>query len=183
MFLSRHIIGEVVGWCALAAILFFVGTHFNEVRRMVETGAIVPQAEAKIPTEAATGAPARSGEGVELRANASGHFEADVEVNGRRVDALVDTGATIVLLTNEDAARAGIYPRASDFTMSMETANGRSKAAPVILERVVIGSIVVRNVQAAVAERGALRTNLLGMSFLQKLRKFEINSGRLVLQD
>ena len=183
MWLSRHIIGEVLGWCALAGILFFVGTHFNEVRRMVETGAIAPQAEANASPEPVASPPARSGDGVELRANASGHFEADVEINGRRVDALVDTGATIVLLTSEDAARAGIYPRAGDFTLQMDTANGRSKAAPVTLGRVAIGSIVVRNVQAAVAERGALRTNLLGMSFLQKLRKFEINSGRLVLQD
>lgn len=181
---QRHLISDVVGWCALAGALFFVASHFNEVRALVESKVSLAPAASK-PSEAALAATntAPSGDGVELRAGANGHFAADIDVNGRRLDALVDTGATIVLLTYEDAARAGIFLRASDFTMSMETANGRAKAAPVTLERVSIGNIVVRNVQAAVAERGRLNVNLLGMSFLQKLRKFEINSGRLLLQD
>ena len=87
------------------------------------------------------------------------------------------------MLTYEDAQRAGVFLRDRDFTMQMQTANGIAKAAPVTLERVTIGSITVRNVQAGVAEPGLLRTNLLGMSFLKRLNKFEIRSGTLILQE
>lgn len=122
-------------------------------------------------------------EGVELRADRSGHFAASLEINGRPLDAMVDTGATIVMLTYEDAQRAGIHLRDRDFTMPMQTANGIAKAAPVTLERVTIGSITLRNVQAGVGEPGLLRSNLLGMSFLKRLSKFEIRSGTLILQE
>jgi aspartyl protease family protein len=119
---------------------------------------------------------------VTLRAGDAGHFEASAEINGRSVDVLVDTGATLVALTYEDAERAGIYPRQSDFTQSVATANGVTKVAPVDIDSVSIGNITVHNVRGAVTERGKLQRTLLGMTFLGKLH-VEMRKNVLVLRD
>ena len=94
---------------------------------------------------------------------------------------MVDTGATIVVLSYEDAERAGIFLNPSDFTQAVTTANGVARIAPVTLDRVTIGDITVRNVPAAVAEPGRLKTSLLGMSFLSRLSRFDMRSDVLVL--
>jgi aspartyl protease family protein len=119
---------------------------------------------------------------VTLRASDAGHFETSAEINGRSVDVLVDTGATLVALTYEDAERAGIYPRPSEFTQSVSTANGITKVAPVDIDSVSIGNITVHNVRGAVTERGKLQRTLLGMTFLGKLR-VEMRKNVLVLRD
>ena len=80
-----------------------------------------------------------------------------IEINGRSVDAMVDTGASIVALSWDDAERAGLYIRDSDYTQRVNTANGLARIAPVMLDRVSIGDITVRNVPAAVSEPGKLR--------------------------
>src|SRR6185503_13528087 len=100
---------------------------------------------------------------VELKAGAHGHYYASAEVNGRLIDVLVDSGASIVALTYEDAYRAGLSVRDSDYTHRVSTANGPARVAPVTLDRVSIGDITVRNVPAAVSEPGKLGTSLLGM--------------------
>lgn len=120
---------------------------------------------------------------VSLKATGNGHFESEAEVNGRTIDVMVDTGATLVALTFEDAERAGIFLRPSDFTHSVSTANGVAKIAPILLDRVSIGSITVRNVQAAVCERGKLEQTLLGMSFLSRLSRVDMRAGTLVLHE
>ena len=96
---------------------------------------------------------------------------------------LVDSGASIVALTYEDASRAGVYVRDSDYTQRVSTANGSARVAPVTLDRVSIGDITVRNVPAAVSERGKLGTSLLGMSFLGRLQRVDMRGGVLVLQE
>jgi aspartyl protease family protein len=180
---QRHLIGDVITWCAIIGMLWYIGTHFNEVRQYVSERAGLPKVETAQQAEAKPAPDAPSSDGVELRADRRGQYEASIEINGRAVDTLVDTGATYVTLSYEDAARAGIYPRDADFTWRSQTANGTTRNAPVMLDRLQIGSIMVRNVQAVVAEPGRLHVSLLGMSFLQKLRKFEIRSGKLLLQD
>lgn len=183
---NRHLIGELASWVGTAALLIVVALNFQLIRKTLSDAVlphVLPTSGANHATTAVEAEAARAGDGVELHADRSGHFEAHMEVNGRPLEALVDTGATIVMLTYEDAARAGIYLRDADFTMQMQTANGIAKAAPVMLDRLAVGSIMVRNVQAGVGEPGLLRSNLLGMSFLKKLHKFEIRSGTLVLQD
>jgi aspartyl protease family protein len=119
--------------------------------------------------------------GVTLRAGSHGHFETLAEINGRAVDVMIDTGATLIALTYEDAERAGIYVKPSDFTQRTQTANGVGRAAPVMLDQVTIGDITVRNVRASVAERGRLNTTLLGMTFLSRLSRTEMRQGTLVL--
>jgi aspartyl protease family protein len=121
--------------------------------------------------------------GVELRAGRNGHFETTAEINGRPVEVLVDTGATLIAMTFEDAERAGIYVKDADFTQRSQTANGIAKFAPVMLERVTIGDITVRNVRASVAEPGRLHITLLGMTFLSKLSRTEMRNGTLVLYE
>jgi aspartyl protease family protein len=179
---NRHLVVEILSWGTCAVLVGLAAVNYQKLTSLIsysrQVVAATPGAGDKSAEKAATSSGA-----VELKSSSGGHFAASIEVNGRSVDTMVDTGATMVMLTYEAAERAGIYPRSSDFTMRMETANGMSKAAPVMLDRVAIGSILVRNVQAAVAERGKLRTNLLGMSFLGRLKKFEIQSGTLILQD
>jgi aspartyl protease family protein len=183
---QRFVMGEVVGWLVITGVLLVIAQNYQDIRRVVAEAIVghkldLPQRDASEQTAPAE--PVRVSEGVELVADGSGHYAATIEINGRPVESLVDTGATIVVLSYEAAERAGIYLRPQDFTLSTETANGRAKVAPVTLDRVALGPILVRNVQAAVAEPGRLKTNLLGMSFLKRLQKFEIRSGRLILQD
>lgn len=120
---------------------------------------------------------------VTLPAGQYGHFQTDAEINGRGIDVMVDTGASLVALTYDDAQRAGIFVRPSDFTHSAQTANGIARVAPVTISRIQIGDIVVRNVEAVVSERGASERTLLGMSFLGRLSRVEMRSGTLVLEE
>lgn len=111
-----------------------------------------------------------------------GHFIAEPLVNGTRLRMLVDTGASFVALSAEDAGRAGVFPNAADFRLSISTANGTIQAAPVKLREIRVGSIVLRDVEAAVLPAGRLKESLLGMSFLRRLSSFQIADGSLVLK-
>ncbi len=120
---------------------------------------------------------------VTLPAGDYGHFRADAEINGRDIDVMVDTGASLVALTYEDAERAGIFVNPSDFTHTAQTANGIARVAPITIPRISIGDITVRDVKAVVSERGASERTLLGMSFLGRLSRVEMHSGMLVLEE
>jgi aspartyl protease family protein len=110
-----------------------------------------------------------------------GHFEVEARVDGRRLEFLVDTGASHIALRESEAARLGIYPRPSDYTVRVSTANGTTKAAMVRLGSVEIGDIVVRDVPAIVHSDEGLSVNLLGMSFLSRVR-WTHERGKLVLE-
>jgi aspartyl protease family protein len=119
---------------------------------------------------------------VTIPRDARGHFQVDARVDGRRMGFMVDTGASTIALTGNDAKRLGIHPSASEFTVQVRTANGTVRAAPVNLSTVEVGGLVVRDVRALVVPDSALSENLLGLSFLTKLRRFEYASGKLVLE-
>jgi aspartyl protease family protein len=125
--------------------------------------------------------PAASGSAI-VPSDAYGHFHADGQVNGRRLEFVVDTGASVVALTEDDAAQLGIHPSESEYTVLMRTANGTVRAAPTMLDMVEIGDVMVRDVRAVVMPQGALSDNLLGMSFLSRLRHFDYSDGRMVLE-
>jgi aspartyl protease family protein len=112
----------------------------------------------------------------------NGHFQVEGHVDGRRMEFMVDTGASVVALTASDAAMLGIHPAEREFTAVVKTANGIVRAAPTQLDRVEVGDLTVRNVAAMVLPDGALSDNLLGLSFLSRLRRFEYSNGRLVLE-
>jgi aspartyl protease family protein len=118
---------------------------------------------------------------VTLNSDGRGHFQVDARVEGRSIDFLVDTGASSIALRESSAAKLGIHPSASDYSVRMQTANGVGKAARVQLDRVEVNGITVRNVDALVVPDEALTTNLLGMSFLSRV-KWTHDRGRLVLE-
>jgi len=118
---------------------------------------------------------------VSLARGSDGHFRTSAEINGRSIGVLVDTGATLVAMSYEDAATAGISVGSGDFRYVSNTANGQARFARVTLDQVRIGNVVVRNVPAAVSEPGRLGITLLGMSFLGQLR-MEMKNGRLILE-
>ncbi|QRM55723.1 TIGR02281 family clan AA aspartic protease [Sinorhizobium sp. BG8] len=112
-----------------------------------------------------------------------GHFETTVGVNGQSIPMVVDTGASAVVLSYEDALEVGLDPERLTFSLAVSTANGRANAAPVVLDEVAIGAIVRRNVRAMVTERGRLDQSLLGMTFLETLGSVEISRDELRLRD
>jgi aspartyl protease family protein len=111
-----------------------------------------------------------------------GHFEVDARVDGRRLNFMIDTGASVIALTADNAATLGIHPAEREYTVLVKTANGTVRAAPVELDRVEIEDITVRDVSAIVLPDGALSDNLLGMSFLSRLHRWEFADGKLVLE-
>lgn len=123
-----------------------------------------------------------SGRRLRIAADPGGHFLVDALIEGRNVDALVDTGATAVALRYEDARAMGLIRPADEFDARVSTANGMAKAKRVRLSRVRVGTITVSDVDALVTEPGALGVNLLGMSFLRRLARFEVTGGTLLLE-
>ncbi|MDX2263629.1 MAG: TIGR02281 family clan AA aspartic protease [Hyphomicrobiales bacterium] len=111
-----------------------------------------------------------------------GHFFARTEVNGARVSMLVDTGASSVVLRPEDAYRAGLDPAALRYNIPVNTANGVTYTARVRLDQVAVGGIVMRDVEALVAQPDSLNQSLLGISFLRRLRSYEFSGDFLVLR-
>jgi aspartyl protease family protein len=133
-------------------------------------------------TKAPTSLPSsNTGRTVTLQSDGRGHFQVDARVDGRQIDFLVDTGASVIALRESAAARLGIHPTPRDYTAKAHTANGVTKAAPIMLNRVEVNGITVRDVRAFVMSDDALGTNLLGMSFLSRV-KWTHDKGRLVLE-
>ncbi len=118
---------------------------------------------------------------VTISQSPNGHFETPVSIDGRSVDFMVDTGASMIALRERDAGKLGIFPVPADYTALVATANGRVKAARVQLKKVDIGGVTVRDVAALVLPDEALGQNLLGMSFLSQLR-WEQKNGKLILE-
>lgn len=140
--------------------------------------ALVEAEPAAAPSASAATGTAR----VMLTADRRGHFETSLTVNGRPMKALVDTGASVIALTYEDGRSLGLVRPGDRYEIKMQTANGTAGAKRVSLNNVRLGGISLSNVEAVVGQEGALSTNLLGMSFLKKLRSFEMQNGRLVLE-
>ena len=112
-----------------------------------------------------------------------GHFQTNVAIDGTSLSMLVDTGASAVVLSQEDAAKVGIDLSGLTYSITVSTANGRARAAPVRLREVTIGPIVRHGVRAMVAEEGRLDQSLLGMTFLETLGSIEITRDELRLKD
>jgi aspartyl protease family protein len=127
-------------------------------------------------------APAADLRSVVVPRDAHGHFRVDARVEGRQLNFMVDTGASVIALTASDAARLGIHPAPHQFVAAVRTANGVVRAAPTQLDKVEVGDLVVRDVAALVLPDEALSDNLLGLSFLSRLRRFEYSDGKLVLE-
>ena len=121
------------------------------------------------------------GVGAEVVKSADGHYWAEALVDGQRVRFLVDTGATAVALTVDDARRLGFNPSSLDYAYKVMTAGGEARAAQVRLADVSVGGARVDDVQALVIEKG-LPASLLGMTYLGRLSKFEATRTALILK-
>ena len=119
---------------------------------------------------------------VSIARDGRGHFQTEGRIDGQRVGFMVDTGASVIALNESSAARIGVRPSQNDYDAIVTTANGKVKAARTRLAMVDVGGLIVRDVDAMVLPDEALSENLLGLSFLSKLKRFEFANGRMVLE-
>jgi aspartyl protease family protein len=118
---------------------------------------------------------------VQIARGQAGEFALQARINGVNAPMVIDTGATSVVLTWETAKAAGLPLELLDYNVDVETAGGHTRAARLTLDRVAIGKLVERSVPALVVPRGQMKTNLLGMSFLDRLERWEVRADRLML--
>jgi aspartyl protease family protein len=131
------------------------------------------------PVEAAAQTGLRS---LSIQRDARGHFQTEGRIDGQRIGFMVDTGASVIALNETSAARFGLRPSRGDYNATVTTANRTIKAARTRIAMVDIGGLVVRDVDAMVLPDEALSENLLGLSFLSKLKRFEYANGTMVLE-
>ena len=117
---------------------------------------------------------------VEVPISDDGHYYLTLELDGTEVDFVVDTGATEMVLTLEDAERIGIDTGSLAFLGQARTANGRVATASVWVDTVRLGDVEDRNFRASV-NGGELDTSLLGMAYLNRFERVEFNRNRLTL--
>ena len=142
-----------------------------------------PKAEVVHVVKPAPKAQSSSGGRVTLEKNPrDGQFWAEAKINNRKVTLLVDTGASSVALTPEDAKRAGIRLKSLNYNVPVSTAGGQVMAARTTIKSLKVGSIRVRDVRAVVIPDG-LHVSLLGMTYLGQVRKIEVSSDKMVLRN
>ncbi|MBM3528989.1 MAG: TIGR02281 family clan AA aspartic protease [Alphaproteobacteria bacterium] len=124
----------------------------------------------------------RSARMVEIVRGRAGDFQVAAQVNGQRIAMVLDTGASAVVLTQEAAKAAGLPLEVLSYSVNVDTANGRTRAAAVTIDRITVGDIEERRVPALVAQPGQLRVSLLGMSFLSRLEGWEVRGDKLVMR-
>jgi aspartyl protease family protein len=159
-------------WAVIAVLLAVGYTYRFELREVGD----------RVLAELVPGHAATRGRVVEIARSGNGNFAVTAQVNGARVSMVLDTGASSVVLTQEAAKAAGLPLEVLSYSVTVDTANGRTRAAPVTIDRIAVGGIVERSVPALIAQRGQLRSNLLGMSFLNRLEGWEVRGDRLVLR-
>lgn len=171
----------------LAAALTVSGVVMAQVADHWSSARLAQAAPAGVTTGSAGSSPSNSSQSsrghVAIPRDSRGHFQTDARIDGQRVSVMVDTGASIIALNESAAARLGFRPAPSAWRATVSTANGKVKAAPVRLGSVDIGGIVVRDVDAVVLPDESLGENLLGLSFLSRLKRFEYADGRLILEN
>jgi aspartyl protease family protein len=127
-------------------------------------------------------AASRGARTVEIARGRAGEFSVSAQVNGAHIPMALDTGASAVVLTQEAAKAAGLPLEVLSYTVNVDTANGRTRAAAVTLDKIGIGGIIERSVPALIAQPGQLRTSLLGMTFLNRLESWEVRGEKLIMR-
>ena len=161
------------------------GWIFWNLRPALEAPSPATAPAAAAPTKLVPGAPEvtvlrpASGHNLTYPAGRNGHVVLGATINGAPVRLLVDTGASLVFLTPDDARAAGFNSSEPDYRELVATGNGTVRAAPVVLRELRIGDLSLGEVRAAVMEK--LEQSVLGMSFLGRLKSFEMREGSLTL--
>jgi len=162
-----------------AAIMAGLGTFMAQMASKMTPS----PASATANPQAAVMTPSQSGlRTLTIPRDARGHFATEGRIEGQRINFMVDTGATVIALNESSAARFGLRPTPGEYKANVTTANGTVKAAPTRLPMVEVGGLIVRDVEAMVLPDEALSENLLGLSFLSKLKRFEYANGQMVLE-
>jgi aspartyl protease family protein len=169
--LSQAIEAALV-WVVIALLLVLGYTYRFELRDVGD----------RVLSELVPGHVATRGRVVEIARGNGGNFSVGTQINGARINMVLDTGASSVVLTQEAAKAAGLPLEVLAYTVNVDTANGRARAAPVTLDQLAIGGIVERAVPALIAQPGQLRSNLLGMTFLNRLESWEVRGDRLIMR-
>ncbi|MCC6777463.1 MAG: TIGR02281 family clan AA aspartic protease [Hyphomicrobiales bacterium] len=167
-----HVLESILIWLAIVTLLALGYTYRFDLRDVGD----------RVLAELIPGRTASKGRSVEIARSSGGGFAVGTQVNGARVPMVIDTGASSVVLTQEAAKAAGLPLEVLNYSVSVDTANGRTRAAPVTLDRVSVGGITERAVSALVAQPGQLRTSLLGMSFLNRLESWEVRGDKLSMR-
>jgi len=172
----RHRLAQAVTaallWVVIGLALVFAYTYRVELHELSD----------RVLGEFIPGRPVSHGRTVEIARGHAGEFQVATQVNGTRVPMVLDTGASAVVLTQDAAKAAGLPLEMLAYTVNIETANGRARAAAVTLDRLGVGTIVEHAVPALIAQPGQLKTSLLGMSFLNRLESYSVTSDRVVLR-
>ena len=164
-----------------AAVIAGAGVLMAGMADRMSPAPALADAARKEVTVAVAAMPA-AGRSISIPRDARGHFQTDARIDGQRIDFMVDTGASVVALNEKSAARFGLRPSRGDYNATVTTANGTIKAARARIAMMDVGGLIVRDVDAMVLPDEALSENLLGLSFLSKLRRFEYANGRLVME-
>lgn len=172
-----HVIRNVFIWIVIGFALMVGYNNRYELQDIAHnlTAGIIPNSPISRYDE--------NGLTVLLKRAPSGHFETRANVNGKKLNFMVDTGASTVVLSSEDAYDLGIDTRALNYTITVNTANGTAPAAPVILDSIKIGDIERKNIRAMVTQPDAMDGSLLGMSFLDRLSGYTVRGDQLILVD
>ncbi|KJC54848.1 peptidase [Bradyrhizobium sp. LTSP849] len=162
-----------------AAILIGLGTFMAQMADRISSASATSAPRTTIAAASTAQAGSRS---FSIPRDGRGHFQAEGRIDGQRIGFMVDTGASVVALNETSAARFGLRPSRSEYNATVTTANGTIKAARARIAMLDVGGLVVRDVDAMVLPDEALSENLLGLSFLSRLKRFEYANGQMVLE-
>ena len=173
-----HALRDALVWAGIGLLLIALYSLRGEVEPLLArvSGELVPGT----PVAVQTGPGALPS--VRIRRDRDGQFVARTSLNGTTVSMLVDTGAASVVINASDARRIGVDTARLRYAVPVMTANGTARAARIRLRAIAIGPLVVSDVEALVAQPGALHQSLLGMSFLSRLRSYEFSGDFLTLR-
>lgn len=171
-----HTLKQLVAWLAIFLIVMAAYTQRYELQDIASkiTGGLVPGSPIS-----SVNVDGRSQ--ITLIRNNSGHFVAHGAVGSTPVTFLIDTGATDIVLANTDASDAGINTSTLHYNIPVSTANGMTTSARATINNISVGPIEYKNITVMIARKNDLRTSLLGMNFINRLRSFEIRGDRMIL--
>lgn len=165
-----------------AAVVAYFGEKFIDVTRRIENRQAArsqPPTDDLVYADVKVTNPARS---IRVPMAADGHFWVTLTVNGTPVRFVVDTGASHVSLSHQDATNIGVDPTGLSYNRLFRTANGDSRKAMVLLKRMSLESIQITDVRAAVSPPDRMAVSLLGMNFLNRLSGFGVEDGVMILK-